>query len=133
MDLKHAQLGDQYRVFIDASGNLSDRPSMRTMLATVIAQNKPKYGSGFILGWKRDDERPANAMSRSNPSVENEYVPNQASYAYGKSVPRTFTVAHQIFHGLDGFPCKKCHNFYPQALANQNDGTLVCWSCRNRW
>lgn len=133
MDLKNAQLGDQYRVFVDSSGQITDRPNMRTMLATVIATKKPKLGTGFILGWKKNEEHPSNASPRANPSEENDYVPNHASYVYGKSVAKTLPVAVQIHNGLDGFPCKECHNFYPQALANQNDGTLICWSCRNRW
>lgn len=133
MDLKHAQLGDQYRVFIDSLGNISDKPHMRTMMATVIASKKPEVGNGLILGWKKDEERPSGASPRANPSAENNYVPNQASYTYGKSVSRTLPVAVQIFNGLDGFPCKKCQNFFPQAVANQNDGTMICWSCRNRW
>src|SRR5262249_6521179 len=99
--------------------------------ATVIATKKLQYGSGLILGWKKEDERPSGAQPRANTSLENDYVPNQALFPYGKSVSRTLTVAHQIFCGLDGFPCKKCQNFFPQAVANQNDGTMICWSCRN--
>jgi formylmethanofuran dehydrogenase subunit E len=133
MDLTKAQLGDQFRVYINSAGEISSSPHMRTMLATVIAVKKPQFGSGFILGWKKDEEHPINASPRANRSEKNEYVPNQALYVYGKSVSRTLPVAVQIFNGLDGFPCKKCHNFFPQAVANQNDGTMVCWSCRNRW
>lgn len=137
MDLKNAKLGDQFRIYVDSAGNISADPKMRTMLATVIATRKPEIirqsGDSIILGWKKDEEHPANASPRANPSTENDYVPNQALYSYGKSVSRTLPVSHQIFNGLDGFSCKKCHTFYPQALANQNDGTLICWSCRNRW
>jgi len=31
----------------------------------------------------------------------------------------------------DGCTCKVCNVFYPYAITNQDDGTLVCWSCRN--
>lgn len=133
MDLKNAQLGDQYRIFVDSSGQVTDRPGMKTMLATVIATKKPRVGSGLILGWKKNEEHPSNASPRSNPSEENDYVPNHALFVYGKSVNRSLPIAVQIFNGLDGFPCKNCQTFFPQALANQNDGTLICWSCRNRW
>jgi hypothetical protein len=32
---------------------------------------------------------------------------------------------------LDGMRCVKCREFYALAEANQDDGTLICWSCRN--
>lgn len=33
----------------------------------------------------------------------------------------------------DGCACKKCKNFFPMAVANQEDGTLICYSCRQGW
>lgn len=30
-----------------------------------------------------------------------------------------------------GCHCKKCGNHFPFAEPNQDDGTLVCWNCRN--
>lgn len=131
MDLSQAQLGDQFRIFIDTGGNISSFPSMNTMMATVIATKKAPYGTSLILGWKKNESHPAEATARSNTSTENNYVPNQAEYVYGKSVKRDLLVAIQIFNGVDGFPCKRCTTFYPQSLPNQKDGTLICWSCRS--
>jgi formylmethanofuran dehydrogenase subunit E len=131
MNLSQAKLGDQFRIFIDTGGNISSYPSMITMLATVIATKKPSLGTGLILGWKSNESHPADVTTRGNTSSENDYITNQSEYKYGKSVKRDLPVAVQIFNGLDGFPCKKCSNFFPQALANQKDGTLICWSCRN--
>lgn len=31
----------------------------------------------------------------------------------------------------DGCNCKKCKEFYPYAEPNQDDGTLICYSCRH--
>lgn len=31
---------------------------------------------------------------------------------------------------LDGMSCSKCKEFFNKASANQEDGTLICWSCR---
>jgi translation elongation factor P/translation initiation factor 5A len=31
---------------------------------------------------------------------------------------------------LDGMACKVCKEFYPYAEGNQEDGTLICYSCR---
>ncbi len=131
MDLSAAQLGDQYRIFVDESGNILSSPSMHTMVATVIATKKPGFGTDVILGWVKEQPHPLDAKPRSSISSENDYVPNQASYSYGKLVKRSLPVAIQIVNGLDGFPCSRCTNFYPYALPNQKDGTLVCWSCRN--
>lgn len=31
---------------------------------------------------------------------------------------------------LDGIACKICKEFFPYAEGNQEDGTLICYSCR---
>lgn len=31
----------------------------------------------------------------------------------------------------DGMSCKRCKDFYHMAEANQDDGSLVCYLCRN--
>lgn len=36
----------------------------------------------------------------------------------------------QISSILDGMSCANCGEFYHLAESNQEDGTLVCWSCR---
>jgi len=131
MDLSKASLGDQYRIFVDSAGNMLSSPSRHTLVATVIATKKPGYGTDVILGWMANQTHPKDARSRSQTSLENNYVPNQALYTYGKSVKRTLPVAIRIVNGLDGFPCRRCTNFFPYALPNQDDGTLICWSCRN--
>ena len=33
----------------------------------------------------------------------------------------------------DGCSCVKCLEFYPMAVSNQEDGTLICDSCRMKW
>jgi len=134
MDLRNAKLGDRFRVFLDDEGKLTHIPNMRTIPATVIAV-KPSNDDtkNFILGWRKDEERPTDAMDRRAPDPKNQYVANQALYVTGSTVDRKMPVAVQIIHGLDGFPCTKCTNFYQYALPNQKDGTLVCWSCRHSW
>lgn len=37
----------------------------------------------------------------------------------------------KIKDGRDGCQCKKCLEMYPYAEPNQEDGTLICFSCRN--
>lgn len=31
----------------------------------------------------------------------------------------------------DGMDCCKCRKFFKFAAPNQDDGTMICWSCRN--
>lgn len=37
----------------------------------------------------------------------------------------------QVKHIVDGLACVKCQDFFQMAEPNQEDGTLVCWSCRD--
>lgn len=131
MNLKNAKLGDQFRIFLTRDNYIADKPTKNTMIATVIATKKPSIGSDVILGWKKGETFPVEARERGAASNENDYVANQALYVRGKSVLRSLPVAIQIINGLDGFPCKKCQNFFQYSLPNQDDGTLICWSCRN--
>lgn len=51
-------------------------------------------------------------------------------FRYGKDEQLPKTV-----RAVDGEFCKICRNFYPMAIANQPDNSMVCWSCQdtNRW
>jgi len=132
MNLANVKLGDVYRIFVDGEGNITPSPGMKTMLATVVGMSKPSCGGSIILGWKSGEPHPVGCYERTGAgSFENDYIPNHEEYRWGKKVTKALTVAVQIFNGLDGFPCKKCKNFFPLSEPNQKDGTLVCWSCRN--
>lgn len=37
----------------------------------------------------------------------------------------------RVYEKLDGLTCSECKEFYKYAEANQEDGTLKCWTCRN--
>jgi len=50
-------------------------------------------------------------------------------YKKGKDdIPRTLRL-------IDGEYCKICKQFCHMSISNQEDGTLICWSCRdtNKW
>jgi len=133
MDLKDAQLGDRYRIFVNDSQELSDRPTMWTMIATIIAKKNPPHAPGFILGWKSNTEHPVGAVVRGSTGSEYNYVADQATYSFGKAALPSLSVAIKLVNGIDGMPCHRCANFYIYAVPNQMDGTLICWSCRNTW
>lgn len=42
----------------------------------------------------------------------------------------TENLIYSIRQQLDGMFCCKCSEFYGMAEANQEDGTLICYSCR---
>jgi hypothetical protein len=40
----------------------------------------------------------------------------------------------QVIDRLDGISCSICKEFFPMATGNQDDGTLICFTCRqNRY
>lgn len=47
-------------------------------------------------------------------------------FRYGKD-----DQAPKMIRAVDGEFCKICKNFYPMAIANQPDNSMVCWSCRD--
>lgn len=41
---------------------------------------------------------------------------------------------HKVtINGIDGCICIKCKVFVPYAEPNQEDGTMICYSCRSQW
>jgi hypothetical protein len=38
---------------------------------------------------------------------------------------------YKIKSQIDGCACVTCKNFYHQAVPNQENGSLICWSCRS--
>lgn len=41
------------------------------------------------------------------------------------------SLIYKISSLFDGCICCKCHEFYDFAAPNQENGTMICWSCRN--
>lgn len=46
-------------------------------------------------------------------------------------LPEETSVPKKLSDGRDGLDCKKCTDFYQFAEPNQEDGTLICFKCRN--
>jgi len=36
-----------------------------------------------------------------------------------------------VYRKIDGICCSDCNEFYSMAVANQPNGTLICWNCRH--
>ena len=43
----------------------------------------------------------------------------------------SFAYVSRVGKRLDGETCTKCQEFHHQAESNQNDGSFMCWVCRN--
>ena len=130
MNLTQAKLNDVYRLWISKDGNITSSPSRFTVLGTVIGKREGE----ILFGWKENQVWPSSAKTRSgDPSPTITYVTNQREYKYSKLVPTNTIVMLKIGDEPDGLPCKKCRSFFEYAEPNQDDGTLVCWSCRTTW
>lgn len=136
MNLKNAKIGQKYRLYITSEGKvIGDIATKNTIVGTVIAEGIDN--SMVLFGWKKGEDFPDNSKSRGglNLSGSYKYGKDQMSYDHSLSI-RTDAVVHSKIAGpgeYDGCQCKKCHNFYPYAEPNQEDGTLVCYSCRTSW
>jgi hypothetical protein len=135
MDIKLAKLGQTYRFYTSNGILVTDRVTNTTIKGTIIAARKD--GSGFLLGWQPSEAHPTNGAPRTGQggSPGFDYHPIQSKCTWGLNVNSTGIMHSKIpVPGEpDGCACKKCLNFYHMAEPNQPDGTLLCYSCRNRW
>lgn len=58
------------------------------------------------------------------------YVPQEAEKQKTKEPKDSLKTT---INGIDGCVCAKCGEFYPYAEPNMDDGSMVCYSCRNPW
>jgi hypothetical protein len=62
-------------------------------------------------------------------------IPYSNGWYYNITIPSPRSKKEEVKKkpkdGRDGCDCVKCNNFYPFAESNQEDGTLICFSCRN--
>ena len=56
-------------------------------------------------------------------NIDNRFMNEKILYVQDKMI-------YKIVSILDGCFCAMCHEFYQFSEPNQNDGTLICWSCR---
>lgn len=56
--------------------------------------------------------------------IESRFLDTDVTYIQSNMIARVNST-------LDGLRCSKCEEFHAMAEPNQEDGTLVCWSCRN--
>jgi len=55
--------------------------------------------------------------------IDKKFIGERIMYIQGSFIYKVSSI-------LDGLFCAKCREFYMMAEPNQEDGTLICWSCR---
>lgn len=136
MNLKNAKIGQKYRLYLDDEDRVTvEKVTNNVITGTVIAEGID--GSLVLFGWKKDEQHPKNSKPREgiNLSSSFRYGADQKAFSYSLSAVTT-GIAHSKTVGpgeFDGCQCKKCHTFYAYAEPNQEDGTLICYSCRTAW
>ena len=59
-------------------------------------------------------------------------IPSQVNNFLAQQLELKFYEAEVVEEKIVyGHKCKRCDTWYEHATANQPDGTLICWSCRN--
>lgn len=72
-------------------------------------------------------------LSKKESDQEVNEEPFEYPFEMEKVSEETKPKTEQQSCGADGCWCKKCNDFYKYAEPNQEDGTLICWSCRQIW
>lgn len=72
----------------------------------------------YIKGCNKADK-----MQCRHLSIDKKFLDENIVYINATSIAR-------VVYVMDGMSCRHCKEFYPMAEANQEDGTLLCYSCR---
>lgn len=133
MDLQQAKLGETYNLYKDNSGQVDVFPKLDVIPATIFAVSDRMV----LFGWKVNEVPPVNAFLRdSEIGSDYQYLDNQKDYRSYLIFRREWSV-HSLVSTTgtnvpDFLPCQKCFDFVQYAQPNQEDGTFVCYSCRQR-
>lgn len=71
---------------------------------------------------------PGNTTTMTGPWVN---VPVSKGYLNNSGHLPVIDLDIDVVDDRDGLTCKRCKEFYPYSISNQDDGTLICWSCKN--
>lgn len=143
MNLQNAQLGEKYKFYISGMGAITNNISWFVKSGTIVGLSK--NGDDVVIGWKPNDDAPLqgtylNQLMLTNYDYAADYHDyTQIFYAhrtlevFDKIEPIKFTVSlSKTISQIDGLNCKKCNEYYQYSTSNQPDGTLICYSCRQR-
>lgn len=128
--------GDFVKVYMDVCGMIddcSDHAREFEVIAlcrrhnnyyeVLVSYGKEKLYSSFVLTedvFKCNDDY---IILKKHPNTS-KYIGNQVRWLNDDRI------AVLISCGPDGCFCEVCKEFYNYAVANQDNGTLICWACR---
>ena len=73
-----------------------------------------------------DDDTGLSLLDDLLAEIDEYDLPNE------KSSAKSHKLAKKVWQGnVDGMICKECHFFFAYAESNQEDGSLICYSCRH--
>lgn len=84
----------------------------------VLTPNASNMGATFLI----------DQQTCTQYNIDSKYIGHRAGTLHEKSISSILVCSQAPKNG--GEVCKKCRDFYPYAVPNQVDGTLICWSCR---
>jgi hypothetical protein len=100
-------------------------PNKVSVLPTTIVNSNNSNSNGGNAGNN-------NAVNAGGTVVNNSWVGVQMYFPwYAPPKPVEEKKATVPSDGRDGLDCKVCKEFYQYAESNQEDGTLICFKCRN--
>jgi len=85
------------------------------------------YAEGLILyvpdDAKLDDCMELNSFNCIRFNIDFKFMGCRAYYITGYKV-------FQVYSRIDGMCCARCKDFFSMAEPNQENGTMICYSCR---
>ena len=89
----------------------------------IIAKDKHGYYLYVPSYYLLKDTRKADKYQCKSLGIDLKFIDEPFIYIQGNMILRINSI-------LDGMACSNCEEFYSMAEPNQEDGTLICYSCR---
>jgi hypothetical protein len=118
------KLGDRVDCRVKSSvivGPYKDYDEIRTF--QIIAKDKQGYYLYVPAYYTLKNTLRVDARQSKQLGIDIKFLDEEFIYIQGNLVLRVHSV-------LDGMRCSNCEEFYQMAEPNQEDGTLICYSCR---
>jgi hypothetical protein len=124
-DLFRADNGDTLIVAVDRFGNVVDREDRYSTYRLDIIS---KTNVGWVVYVPSYIAVPH--AKKLNEALARKFEIDK-KYLGGRMIVVGIDSVHDVIIRTDGTTCIACKKFYPYAEPNQDDKTLICYSCRD--